>query len=86
MSAIVFAIPGDIDAPTGGYGYDRRLLKEWSKAGIAVRHLPLPGSFPFPAVEDLEKAERLLAEAGPDDALLIDGLAYGAFPEALAGR
>lgn len=86
MSGIVFAIPGDIDAPTGGYGYDRRLLKEWSEAGIAVRHLALPGAFPFPAAKDLEKSERLLAEAGPDDVLLIDGLAYGAFPEALAAR
>lgn len=86
MSAIVFAIPGDIDAPTGGYGYDRRLLREWREAGIEARYLALPGSFPFPTTEDLAATEQLLATTTPDDILLIDGLAYGAFPEALAAR
>lgn len=86
MSAIVFAIPGDIEAPTGGYGYDRRLLQEWRETGVTARHLALPGSFPFPTAEDLEKTERLLAGTAPDDVLLVDGLAFGAFPEALAAR
>lgn len=86
MSGIVFAIPGDIDAPTGGYGYDRRLLREWREACIEARHLALPGSFPFPTAEDLAATEQLLATATPDDILLVDGLAYGAFPEALAAR
>lgn len=86
MSAIVFAIPGDIDAPTGGYGYDRRLLQEWREMGIEARHLALPGSFPFPTAEDLTATEQLLAVTAPDDILLIDGLAYGAFPEPLAAR
>lgn len=83
---IVFAIPGDIDAPTGGYGYDRRLLREWRDAGIPTRHLALPGSFPFPTADDLATTERLLAETAPDDVLLVDGLAFGVFPEALAAR
>lgn len=86
MSGIVFAIPGDLDAPTGGYGYDRRLLKEWQGAGIPARHLALPGSFPFPTAEDLATTERLLSETAADDVPLIDGLAFGAFPEALAAR
>ncbi len=86
MSGIVFAIPGDIDMPTGGYGYDRRLLREWREAGIAARHLALPGSFPFPRAEDLAATEQLLAATAPDEVMLVDGLAYGAFPEALAKR
>jgi glycosyltransferase involved in cell wall biosynthesis len=86
VSGIVFAIPGDIDAPTGGYGYDRRLLSEWREAGIEARHLALPGSFPFPTEADLATTEQLLAATAPDDVLLVDGLAYGAFPEALAAR
>lgn len=86
MSRIVFAIPGDIDAPTGGYGYDRRLLSEWREAGIEACHLTLPGSYPFPTAEDLATTERLLATTAPDDILFVDGLAFGAFPDALAAR
>lgn len=86
MSAIVFAIPGDIDLPTGGYGYDRRLLHEWREAGVAARHLALPGSFPFPTADELAATERLLAATSVDEVLLVDGLAFGAFPEALAAR
>jgi len=86
VSGIVFAIPGDIDAPTGGYGYDRQLLREWRETGTEARHLALPGSFPFPTAEDLATTERLLAETASDEVLLIDGLAFGAFPEALAAR
>lgn len=86
MSAIVFAIPGDIDAPTGGYGYDRRLLGEWPEMGIEARHLALPGGFPFAKPADIAATEQLLASTAPDDILLVDGLAFGAFPEALAAR
>jgi glycosyltransferase involved in cell wall biosynthesis len=86
VSGIVFAIPGDLDLPTGGYGYDRRLLAQWRESGIAARHLALPGSFPFPTADDLATTERLLAETAADEVLLIDGLAFGAFPETLAAR
>ena len=86
MSGIVFAIPSDIDAPTGGYGYDRRLLREWREAGIEARHLALPGSFPFPTKADLAATEQLLAATRAGDLLLVDGLACGAFPGALAAR
>jgi glycosyltransferase involved in cell wall biosynthesis len=83
---IVFAIPGDIDAPTGGYAYDRHLLRVWREAGVAARHLALPGSFPAPTPEDLATTGRLLADTAEDETLLVDGLALGAFPEALAAR
>ena len=84
MSAIVFAIPGDLGLPTGGYAYDRRLLAEWRAAGVEARHLQLPGSFPDLTPADLAETERLLHSQPADAVLLIDGLAYGAFPEALA--
>lgn len=84
MSEIVFAIPGDIALPTGGYGYDRRLLKEWRESGVAARHLALPGSFPRPTPEDLAETGRVILSQPYDSVLLIDGLAYGAFTESIA--
>jgi len=84
VSEIVFAIPGDLALPTGGYGYDRRLLAEWQAAGVPARHLPLPGSFPDPTPGDLAQTGHAILSQPFDCALLIDGLAYGAFPESIA--
>lgn len=83
MPNAVFAIPGDIDTTSGGYAYDRRVLELLPAYGITASHLELPGSFPVPSAADLATAGRLL-EATPKDAvLLIDGLAYGAMPDAM---
>jgi glycosyltransferase involved in cell wall biosynthesis len=84
VSGIAFAIPGDIDLPTGGYSYDRRLLREWREMGVAARHLTLPASFPNPTDANLAETGRLILSQPYDDVLLIDGLAYGAFPESIA--
>jgi len=84
VSEIVFAIPGDLALPTGGYAYDRRLLAEWRAAGVSARHLALPGSFPDPTPDDLMETGRAILSQPFDCALLIDGLAYGAFPESIA--
>jgi glycosyltransferase involved in cell wall biosynthesis len=84
VSEIVFAIPGDLALPTGGYGYDRRLLAEWRQIGVAARHLPLPGGFPTPSAEELAETGRAILAQPYDCVLLIDGLAYGAFPESIA--
>jgi glycosyltransferase involved in cell wall biosynthesis len=87
---IVFAIPGDIRLPTGGYAYDRRLLAEWREAGVDASHLALPGSFPNPTDADMAATGHALLTADWNAVLLIDGLAYGTFPEGaaagLAGR
>ena len=86
MSAIVFAIPGDIALPTGGYGYDRRLLREWREAGVDARHLALPGGFPDPDAAEIAETRRLLRAQPADAVLLVDGLAHGAFPADLAAE
>ncbi|MFM9848815.1 MAG: glycosyltransferase family 4 protein [Hyphomicrobiaceae bacterium] len=80
MTKVAFAIPGDIDLPTGGYAYDRRVLTLLPSLGIEARHLVLPGSYPQPTAADLAETGRLLGAAPSDSVLLIDGLAYGAMP------
>jgi len=83
MVAAVFAIPGDISLPTGGYAYDREVLARLPAAGIEVAHLELPGGYPNPSALDLARTAEQIAATRPDTVLLIDGLAYGAMPAKL---
>ena len=83
MTPAAFAIPGDINLPTGGYMYDRRVLALLPQFGIAARHLELPGSFPDPSEADLAETARILAGVAAGVVLIVDGLAYGAWPAEL---
>lgn len=80
----VFAIPGDLAAPTGGYAYDRRVLALLHDHGVVARHVALPGSFPRPTANDLATTRTLLLARAPNEVLLVDGLAWGALPRDLA--
>lgn len=80
MTDAVFAIPGDIESPTGGYAYDRHVLALLPGHGVHVSHLPLPASFPDPSADDLAAASRAFARISPAAVLVVDGLAYGALP------
>jgi glycosyltransferase involved in cell wall biosynthesis len=74
------AVPGDLETPTGGYEYARRLLAAAPEAGLTLTHLALPGGFPEPSEAAIrESFARLAATPGP---LLVDGLAHGALPAA----
>ena len=79
MLRIDFAYPGDINTPTGGYGYDRRVMRELEALGCDIRPIALPASFPYPTAEDLAETQRLLMDRDRD-ALVIDGLAYAVLP------
>lgn len=78
----VFAIPGDINTLTGGYGYDRRVLALLGECGARTDHQRLPDSYPFPDEEDVAETLSALSAAPADAVLLIDGLAYCALPAA----
>jgi glycosyltransferase involved in cell wall biosynthesis len=81
-----FAIPGDLDSPTGGYAYARRVIAEGPGVGVRLSVVPLPGDFPFPSAGSVEATARTLAAVPPGMPLLVDGLAFGALPvAALAG-
>ena len=74
-------IPGDLDSPTGGYRYDRRILAGLTDLGWRVRHCPLDASFPLPTPTALAEAGRVLAAIPDGELVLVDGLAYGVLPD-----
>ena len=82
----VFAVPGNLSAPTGGYHYDRSLLAALRALDREVAHLPLPGGFPFPDARDMREASDMLIQVPEDRALIIDGLAFGAMDTSALDR
>jgi glycosyltransferase involved in cell wall biosynthesis len=80
---LAFAIPGNLDTRTGGYGYARRLIAGLRELGWRVAAVPLPGSFPYPAEADVTATATALATIPHGVPKLVDGLAFGAFPPAV---
>lgn len=76
-----FLIPGDWRQATGGYRYDRRIVRELRGAGWQVEVTQLGDGFPRPDAAAREDAARRIA-ALPDGAIVVaDGLAFGALPD-----
>ncbi len=82
--SLEFVIPGDLDAATGGYGYDRQIIAGLRAQGWRVTSHVLDASFPFPSASALEQARQVFAGLPDDACVLVDGLAFGAMPEVLA--
>jgi glycosyltransferase involved in cell wall biosynthesis len=81
---IVFAVPGDLDAPTGGYAYCRRVIAELRTLGRTVEVMALGEGFPDAAgVVRRAAVERIAARAATAD-VVVDGLALGVLPELAA--
>lgn len=80
MPAYPFAIPGDLQSPTGGYAYARRLVRDGPGRRLGLTPLALPAGYPLPSPEDLARTDRTLSALPPERPVLIDGLAYGALP------
>lgn len=76
-STLYFAIPGDINSLTGGYGYDRELSKGLMDLGINVQLVPLPAEFPNPGPAALAEAADAFANLADGAIVIADGLAFG---------
>ncbi|WP_254276985.1 glycosyltransferase family 4 protein [Halomonas sp. 3H] len=81
LTLIVAGDPGQL---TGGYVYDARIVSALRARGRAVEVVGLEGRFPVPDDTARQGLARALA-ALPDGArVVIDGLAMGGLPEAVA--
>ncbi|GAA0780136.1 glycosyltransferase [Roseibium denhamense] len=77
MPITAFAYPGDLNTPTGGYGYDRRIIAELEALGWPLQPVPLGEGFPFPAPGTLDEAKETLLSLPANSTIIVDGLAFG---------
>jgi len=84
--SIYFAYPGDLDTPTGGYRYDRRLIAELGKMGIEAKTLSLPPCAPEPSRECLKTVEQTLAGLPDQAVVVLDGLAFAVLDDLAAAE
>lgn len=82
--SLAFLVPGDLQSATGGYGYDRRIIRGLEQLGWRVAVESLDGSFPLPTDAALEHAEAVFSRLPEDALVIVDGLALGAMPEVAA--
>ena len=80
MRSAVFLVPGSIETRTGGYEYDRRIVRGLRELGWRVDVRELDGNFPMPSGAALDGASRLLAAIPDDTLVVVDGLALGSMP------
>ena len=83
LRSIGFLVPGRLDARTGGYLYDRRMIDGLRAHGWRVDLRELDGAFPFPSAAAVQEAGRVLASFADGTIVIVDSLALGALPDAV---
>ena len=84
MKRVVFAVPGNLDTPTGGYAYDRRIMAELRQLGWNVDYLDIGEGFPEPDEATRSMARSLLSAIPAGSPIVMDGLALGILPDLAA--
>jgi len=82
VKEVFFAVPGDLRTPTGGYTYGRRIVAELPALGWRPEVINLGDGFPCPPAETRARACARLSALTDGRPLVIDGLAFGALPDA----
>jgi glycosyltransferase involved in cell wall biosynthesis len=80
----VFAVPGNLDTPTGGYAYDKRIIAELERMGWQIALIDLGDGFPRPSDAVRSQARAKLLSAPTGWPIVVDGLALGVLPDAAA--
>ena len=81
---LTLIVPGDPDQRTGGYLYDRRITEELRRSGWDVRVVGLAGQFPRADALAATAMNEALSALPDGQTVVIDGLALGAVPDAVA--
>jgi glycosyltransferase involved in cell wall biosynthesis len=84
VKRVVFAVPGSLDTPTGGYAYDRRIMAELRHLGWDVDYLNIGEGFPAPDAATRSVARSLLLAIPAGRPIVLDGLALGVLPDVAA--
>lgn len=83
-SHLYLVLPGRPETLTGGFVYDRHMLRAMRADGRLAGCLVLPGDYPNPCEQAYDAAARML-RALPDGArLIVDGLAFAPLLDAFA--
>jgi glycosyltransferase involved in cell wall biosynthesis len=77
VKPLAFAVPGDLDTPTGGYAYDKRMIAELRRLGWDVEVIDLGNEYPRPSDAARKNATEKLLALPQGMPLVIDGLAFG---------
>ena len=73
--SIYFIYPGNIDAKTGGYIYEKNIISYCRKKNIIIHPIALSSNYPFPNKKDLKHFLQILKDIPKKSTIVIDGLA-----------
>lgn len=81
MRSVVFLEPGPIDARTGGYIYNARMVEGLRARGWAAEIRELDPTFPSPTPEALAHAAGICDSLADGTLVIVDSLALGAMAD-----
>ena len=83
-SPVYFVLPGRPETPTGGFVYDRHMLRAMRARARLGGCMVLPGDYPNPSEQAREAAARMIRALPNGARLIVDGLAFAPLLDAFA--